>query len=621
MLTPFPKSFSLIALILILCGSIGTQSSAQDAARIEVQLRTRQQLGNSSELDRSKFINVHSSYTSAGLTEANLEQLKALNVGFGRAFDGPFASHKNGTPYPSTSTIKEQSKKVLAAAEADPLFPYRTTRRIITNDVHSVFNMSDSPTKMARFAVDILEYNYTDQTRPDFYSPLSIPYVAAGKFDKDQAKVRKRMAEFVAEVGKEIDRRGLSTQVIGYTSAWPMMHFWDFKHWDERMKMFMDSAGPYIDGICFLMMDATHMKQPDSRRSGSRVEALMDLIETYGALKWGEPKPHAISEYGDVSHGWPLGDVYTPARASAELNSYNHFLFSLLGREDRLSIAVPFITTKSPWFYKAPANNWQPFSADLWRPDPESIVDGHPTRFLETEKMDFYRLWRDVQGHRARITSSDPDILTYAFTDGSSAFICLNNFEDEQRTAELSFEDSLPTINTAELKRMFVPKQQAVIYSKKILQKLPSKLVLEPHETVILRINYADSLDPTGHVETKNYYSKDLLVPIDADRPIKFLIKAEALTTKSSGSLRISFAREHALSKRPHLSLNGTTIEFPEDWLGDDQANKKGGFFGAINIPIPPGILRSLNEVVLTFPDDGGRVSTVILEADTPIFQ
>ena len=593
---------------------ISMGSLAVEPATVTVHLLSEQILGDTSELDRSKFFNVHSSYTGGALTEADLDQLKALNVGFGRAFDGPFAGHQMGTPYPDTETIKASAPDVIAKAKADPLYEYRTSRRIITNEPKPVFNMQDDPAEMARFAADILEYNYEDDFRPDFYSPISIPFVAAGKYGEDQAAVRARMTEVIAEIGAAIDRHGLSTQVIGYTSAWPMMHFWDFGHWESRMKMFMDTVGPHIDAIDFLMMDATHMQQADSRRSGSRVEALMDLVETYGAMKWGKPKPFAISEYGDVSNGWKDGDTYSPARSSAELNAYNHFLFSLLGRQDRLLIAVPFITTKSPWFYNSPKNQGQPFSADLWRPDPESIVDGNPTRFLETEKMEFYRLWRDVKGHRTFTKSSDPDISVFAFADGADAFICLNNFEDEQREVSIRLPDGLPEIKSIELKRMFIPKQQAVLYTNKKVPSLPSQLVMEPHETIVLKVTYSAPLVCQSSVKTKNYYSDTYLQPIAADQPISFSVKDVSANESSTGTLRIALAREHDLSKTPRLTVNGQPVEFPADWMGSDQANRKGGFFGSIPVSLPAGLIQEDNTIDLTFPDSGGRVSTVVME-------
>lgn len=602
-------------------GPQATPQSIRVPAIITVDLRRRHVLGDASELDRSKFFNVHSNYTSAALTEADLEQLRELNVGFGRAFDGPFAAHQNGTPYPDTESIRDRAAAVIAATRNDPLYRYRTTRRIMTNSVEDVFNLEDDPAEMARYAADVLEFHYEDDTRPDFYAPMSIPFVAAGQYGDDPAAVRARMVEVFAAIGREFDRRDLSTQVIGYTSAWPMMHYGDFSHWRERMQLFMDVAGPHVDGICFLMLDATHMQQADRRRSGSRVEALLDLIETYGASQWGTPKPHAISEYGDVSHGWPEGDTYSPARSSAELNSYNHFLFTLLGREDRLLIAVPFLTAKSPWFYAQPRNQWQPFSADLWRPDPESIVEGQPTRFLETEKMEFYRLWREVKGHRAVANSTDPDVVAYAFTDDADAFVCLNNFEDESRAVALHFLSELPEIESVSIKRMSVPRQQAVIYIKRQLDALPATLIMEPHETIILRVTYAAPLVPSSIVRTSSYYSPDFLQPIMADQALSFGIQGVETGEANDGStatLRVGFSREHDLSKQPRLLVNGNEVVFPDDWLGDDQANQdqaqNQGFFGSIAVPLPAGFLRGDNDITLIFPDDGGRVSTVVLE-------
>ncbi|MDZ8117533.1 hypothetical protein [Pontiella agarivorans] len=608
------KLYGLIAVVTGFLSQACMCSPGGEPAKVTVHLLDEQVLGETSELDRSTFFNVHSSYTGAALTADDLEQLKSLNVGFGRAFDGPFSGHQNGTPYPDTAVIRTRAPGVIARAKADPLYAYRTTRRIITDEPGTVFNMQDDPAEMARYAADILEYNYEDDFRPDFYSPISLPFVAAGKYGEDQAAVRERMTQVIARIGEEIDRRGLSTQVIGYTSAWPMMHFWDFGHWHGRMKMFMDVAGEHIDAIDFILMDATQYEKDDSRRSGSRVEALMDLVETYGAMKWGKPKPFAFSEYGDVSSGWPEGDTYSPARSSAELNAYNHFLFSLLGREDRLLIAVPFITTKSPWFYKNPKNRWQPFSADLWRPDPESIVDNNPTRFLETEKMEFYRLWCDVKGRRVFTESTDPDVAVYAFVDGPDVYICLNSFKEEQHPVSLVLPGQNAEPERVEIKRMFIPRQQAVQYTVERTGILPKELVLEPHETRIVRITYSTPVVSGRTVKTRTYYSDTCLQPIVADQPVEFCINGVVADAPTAASLRVSFAREHDRSKKPLLTVNGQSIEFPDNWMGDDQANRKGGFFGAIPVSVPDGILQTDNRISLIFSDDGGRVSTVVLD-------
>ncbi|MEM6757740.1 MAG: hypothetical protein AAF586_11280, partial [Planctomycetota bacterium] len=50
----------------------------------------------------------------------------------------------------------------------------------------------------------------------------------------------------------------------------------------------------------------------------------------------------------------------------------------------------------------------------------------------------------------------------------------------------------------------------------------------------------------------------------------------------------------------------------PDDWPGYDQANRSD-FFGTITIPLPAEVLEPTTTVSVTFPDDGGRVSTMVL--------
>jgi hypothetical protein len=214
--------------------------------------------------------------------------------------------------------------------------------------------------------------------------------------------------------------------------------------------------------------------------------------------------------------------------------------------------------------------------------------------------------------------SSDPDILAYAFVDQSEAFICLNNFEDVQRTVDLNFSSTLPELNALTLKRMFVPKQQAVIYTKKSSDKMPTQLLMEPHETIILHGTFAKELVTQSMITTKSHYSSDFLQSIKANQPIIFEINDVAPSEEVTGTLRISIAREHHLSKQPSLTVNGHNIVFPNDWTGYDQANQKSGYFGAVPVQLSAGILNADNTITLTFPDDGGWISTAILEANVP---
>lgn len=53
------------------------------------------------------------------------------------------------------------------------------------------------------------------------------------------------------------------------------------------MKMFMDVAGANMDALSIHLYDGVNQIGQDTRRSGSNMEAVLDLIESYSFQKWG----------------------------------------------------------------------------------------------------------------------------------------------------------------------------------------------------------------------------------------------------------------------------------------------------------------------------------------------
>jgi len=53
----------------------------------------------------------------------------------------------------------------------------------------------------------------------------------------------------------------------------------------------------------------------------------------------------------------------------------------------------------------------------------------------------------------------------------------------------------------------------------------------------------------------------------------------------------------------------------PTNWAGYDQKNKDT-FFGTLVIPIPMSYLKEENEVTVTFPDSGGKISSVVINTE-----
>ncbi|MEM9251134.1 MAG: T9SS C-terminal target domain-containing protein [Planctomycetota bacterium] len=601
------------AATLVLAAAALTPLSAEPVS-VAIDLSTQRFLGEVSALDRGKFINVHSDYAG---TEAFMPEDAALlvdeyGVGFGRFFNSPFNYYRGGPPYPTREMLEALAPDRRGQKLGNTNAAYHTNKRIVTEHPRTAYIFGGDHEDAARFAADYFELMYTDQNRPLFYEPMNEPFVHAKDFGEDQEAVRRDMAEFFAAMGREFDRRGIETQILGYSSAWPSMELWDFGHWNSRMKMFMDVAGEHMDGISVHPYDGTNVTGQDNRRSGSNVEAILDLVETYGYIKWGEPKPLAITEFGDIPKGFGKG--YTPASASAHLNSLNHLTFGLMDRQDRLLIAIPFVTTKSPWFYKSPDNDFEPYGVDLWRPDKSSVENGRVTAFLPTEKFRFYDLWKGVQGDRAVVTTSDPDLYAHVFVDGDQVYICLNNLESESRDVELVHATDLSGVSRTNIRRLSVPVGEAAIYTDEDVAGAVTELTLAPHEAVVLRYDLDTPIERTTKAVSRPHYSRTYLQEIKAGEPIEFEFN-DVPTGEGRATLRMSLGRKPGMSKSPELLVNGRAVDVPDDWPGYDQANRSD-FFGTIVIPLSSSELEPTTNVSVTFPDDGGRVSTMILTTE-----
>lgn len=678
-ITPRRVMSALFSLTLY---TISIPSIAYDDADAEVviDLSTQRFLGDESELAREKYFNMHDSHMSSDYTQTEVEFMQdILNAHYGRAFYSPLTAHRR-LPFPSATESMMVGAQNNLQIKQRSLFPYYSKRLVVTDHPRNAYRPGRDPAEVARWAADYFEYYFDEDTRPMFYEPINEPFVHArdflqGPWDLNEVNAHKRqMATIFREIGREFDTRGLTTKVLGYSSAYPSMEIRDFSHWETNMKMFMDIAGDYIDAISTHLYDGVNVVGEHTYRSGSNADAILDLIETYSNVKWDYTKPHAITEYGGIIRR-PEGEIhYDPSYASQELPSYNHILFSLLERQDRLVTSIPFITGKSRWYYQS--NNLHPYGAAMWRPDPDKIIGNKVNGFLLTEKAKFFQLWKDVRGNRVDIRSEDPDLKVQAFVHGTQAFIALNNFENTDKTIWLSFLNHLKGFVDVRIKRLHVQPRQAALFIDETVTEMPSLLSLAPSETVILHYTFAEALEQTETLRSKTYYTDEHLQPIQADQTLTFNFHQLALNShgnsgdlmtliddfefdqdyfdeqggpegfppvntppskdepdfkrlahayfyqqgyhRSEGyaTLRMSIGRDHHQSKLPKVYVNKHRIDTPNDWAGYNQINRDD-FFGALEMILPLKHLKPDTQVDIVFPDSGGRVSSVVLDVET----
>ncbi|MGJ8692878.1 MAG: Ig-like domain-containing protein [Thalassotalea sp.] len=506
-------------------GTVSTSYAAD--TQITINPSVQKYIGDSSVLNRDKFFNLHASPTNSEFSPTDVETItEELNAGFGRSFWSPLSASGN-TLYPSTDFAITNGATSIEQQKNSVLYPFIDRRMVITDHPHNVMKTGNDPVEGARWAADYFENYYTDETRPLFYEPMNEPFVHASDFveggwDPEQNLiVQGQMTQWFKEIALEFDRRNIDTKVIGFSSAWPSVELGDFSHWEERQKRFMDVAGDAMDAFSFHLYDGVNVTGQDNKRSGSNAEAIMDLIETYSHYKWDMVKPHALTEYGGIVDGYE-GVEYSDARSSQELPSLNHLLFSALDREDRILTSIPFISGKATWFYQA--NNFQPYSAAIWRPDPTKIIGNKVNGFLFTEKAKFFQLWSEVKGTRIDVQELDPDLAVQAFAYGPKVYLALNNFEDSDKSVALDFVASMGELVSLRTKRLHVPYGEAAIYSDIVTDSAPTELVLADHEVVVLEYEFAQNFAPASVVRKQSYYAYEHLAPIVAEQATNFAI-------------------------------------------------------------------------------------------------
>ncbi|ANQ51562.1 T9SS type A sorting domain-containing protein [Flammeovirga sp. MY04] len=600
----------VLALATIL---VTTKVEAQTAVTIDFE--TQRYLNDVSELDRTKYFNIHMA-PGKDYEDQDMEDLKEWGVTLGRSFWGAFGRYndyisQNGLP--SDNKIMVDGANSINSLKSSSHFKYVTKQMVVTDHPSAMIRMEMDTDEAGKFAAKYFKYNYEDDFRPDYYEPVNEPFVHADEFTENgkytEAAVRRKTAEYFRDIGKAFKEEGLDTKVVGYSSAWPSLELWDFEHWNSRMKMFMDVAGEHMDGFSTHLYDGINVKGGDTERSGSNSIAILDLIETYSNIKWGKVKPHAITEYGGI----PVteNNIYSDIISIQTIRSTNHLMFELMDREDRMLISIPFNTGKSPWFYEA--NDWEPYGANLWRPDKSSIVNNKPTRYFYTAKRYFYDLWKGVEGTRVRINTNDQDLLVQAFVDGNKAYVCLNSLRRENQTVALNFVSGLGNVSKVNKRSLKIYKEESPIYSDEDITN-PQSVTLEPHETVVLTYDLERPVIFSKKSIRKEYYSEDHMKTIAANEKLTFSFKnVELDAANGEARLRMSIGRKHDKTKRPSVKVNGVTVSALNNWKGYDQADRED-FFGSIEIPVPHSLLKQDNTVEITFPDDEGTVSSVVLK-------
>jgi hypothetical protein len=572
------------------------------STNIDVFPKVKRIIGGVSTLDRTKYFNIHS---NANDVEADL--YSDYNVSqSGRQFWSPGSAAIQNTgvfgTYPGPLSGNTELREV--------------RRYVATDHPYKVYEEGLDPIPFADWTVEYFK-NYVDvYLRPEYYEPMNEPFVHARDFYEEldwdpvaEARVKLEMARFFKHVAQKIHAAPEleNMKILGYSAAFPSFEKNDFSIWNQNMKMFMDEAGQDVDVFSTHIYDGINQIGQETRRSGSNMEAILDLIETYSYVKWGIIKPHAITEFGGIENG-----EYNDIMNVQSIRSQNSILFGLLERTDRVEIAIPFTTGKSKW-HITEENNYMPYKAVLYKPIPIGVPLEQVTDWEYTNRIHFYDLWKDVFGDRILIQSDNKDVLVQAFLDGNKLYVALNNLDDFDQPINLNLNGNLPNILELTIKSLIIHPDADPDYTIQTSSELLETYGLKKNETVVLEYTFSEAITFDNVIQSERYYSTTYLQPIQANNPINYNFNNINLVGNSGyAMLAMSIGRKHDRSKSPTVIVNGVSIPVPSSWKGYNQTNRDD-FFGTIEIPIPIDVIQESNSVSITFEDSNGHLSSLVL--------
>ncbi len=629
--------------------------AASAQTTVEMNIDTRHKVGDVDSFDRPKFINFHATHTESYWDKGNAfenlrdELLVKYDVYLGRDTGGLKGTLNSATEDPNRPGFVDPAyleemgqKKREAYAKKTNIHEYEDySNLILCNQFHPFYpdgketkngwalsteNTPENPfgTASGEYYGRYVKESYgvggtTGERKPRWMEIINEPLWDIYDMRGAPKSSMRMLWEFHKNVAIAARKFTPDIPIGGYVTAFPNFEEQNFDRWRIRWREFMDIAGEEMDFWSVHLYDFPIYGNGGSvkkLRKGSNMEATMDMIEQYSQMKFGRVKPLMVSEYGAQTHGLN-GTPWSSYRDWLKISSMNSMMMQFMARANNINIAMPFYMLRSDWGYNPKTG--LPHLSRIMRKEnePESFTG----EYIFGDAIKFYQLWKDVKGTRVETKSSNLDVLTDAYVNGKRAYFIVNNLSYEPVEVDLAVAGMEKGAKSIELRHLYLDgkndgdlKQRGDAKLKITKEKSLDKFTLGGEATAIIVYNYAKDVEINKLIEEKKYYATDYLKEIfGKKKPLTFEINDVKRSAQGSAVLRLGVGRDHGKSLKPVLKINGTVVSIPDNIRGDDQKARET-FFGVLEIPVDYALLKADNEIVVTFPDAGGHVSTVTMQ-------
>ncbi|RME70019.1 MAG: beta-agarase [Verrucomicrobia bacterium] len=395
------------------------------------------------------------------------------------------------------------------------------------------------------------------------------------------------LAEFHNVVADRIKASFPEIKVGGPTSAWMALDVNDFALARDQMR-FMDLTRDHLDFYSHHFYEGKELVINDPARDSNsgtylsgRLIADLDLLQNHMALtdNW---KPMIISETGSLHEGdrdldhWIL------------LKNFNSLMIRYMNRANEFKLVVPFLIPVTWWDHDARHYLMR------YRED-GSIEPTHQAKFLE--------LWAPYRGELLPVQSSSRDLTLHAVADGNIVQVAINNMHPQRASVDLDVDLHGRRIRSILQTRLYLEYGRLEFRTEELpsLEAIPVAV----EETTIVRIELDAPPELRGTLLEKTFYGDATLLP--TGEPARFRVQCPTEGLERA-RLRVCFGRDHGFSEPLTVSMNGQT------WTEDlSYSNLTDRFFSYAEFDVPVDAVSGDNEIVVTIPQAGGRISSVAL--------
>ncbi|WP_017446846.1 hypothetical protein [Gayadomonas joobiniege] len=673
-----PMGFKFKSMTLALVSTqlfVQANLNAAEPIKISVNANMKHIVGGVAELDRSKFITLHSfigdtnwgnSDAKKGLSKEDAalrdQFLNQYDVYLGRD-NGAFPWHlarlkksaKNGEISVShVEKFGQQDKQNYAQFyQADPtavsalekrtvnmmrggqpvMYPHLEYQFPCTVKKCSQYNTwIKGFDELAKFYADNLTFSYgqggtTGEPKPAYIEVMNEPILFAAK----HRATAQSISELHVKVAREIKKSHPEIKVGGYTAAWPGIEERDFATFDERWKVFIDTAGKDMDFYSIHIYDS-YRGNKEAYRAGANAEAILDMLDQYSLIATGERKPWVISEYGYFTPN-PIERAeikevgYSRKLDWLNIRSFSSMMMGFLERPDQIAVSMPFHINKALWYNSQNGGvdaNGKRYSTRLFVMEEELsgkkyVKEKADSKWVFSDILKWYQLWSDVKGTRVDSFANQIDMQVDAYVDGNKLYLIANNMELSEQGLALDvqglFNNQLIQVSSKHL--YWHPQQQRAVLENERLATSAKVFPIAAEATRIFTFEFANEIKIDQHLNEHKYYASDensFRQPIKADTPIEFEVNQVNKGKQGEAILRLGLGRKHHLSLTPQVTFNGVELDVPSDVRGHYENKARKDFFGILEIPVPFSAIKKDNRIEVVFADSGGTATTAVLQ-------